>query len=85
MTKTFEQLIKETPKADVGYVKIHKEDLLNLLKQIRESTIKECIKKAKFKYKRKTITGGGYVTIETTPILNKKSLDLDKNSIELIQ
>jgi len=86
MNKTLEQLIepyyKQTHNGFDEFVNY--EDVITLLKQVREATIKECIKKAEFRYKRKTKTCGGYVSIEEIPVINKKSLsNLDLNIIEL--
>jgi hypothetical protein len=78
ITKTFEELLKDLPgedKINDGNQKV----VINLMKQIRLSTLQECAKKAKTE--AKTAFWGDF---ETTYNVDKNSiLNLDLNSIEI--
>jgi len=80
MKKTFKQLLKNIPSFtnDGGYGEDY---VLELLKQVREVTIKECIKKGYGLYYESVFDRNPtYVDIED------KSLEkLDKNSIEIYE
>lgn len=79
MRKTFEDLIKENQTEShrlSSYIDvIRSEKVLDLLQQIREATIKECIELSKIKY----------YAGETGYLDKDVILQLDKNSIEIYE
>ena len=78
--KTFKQLLKNIPlfTNDGGYGKNY---VLQLLKEVRESTIKECIEKGYGLYYESVFDRNPtYVDIE-----NKSLEKLDKNSIKIYE
>ncbi len=77
MRKTFRQILQERSDLDLSSSAF--DELINLFQQIREATIKECIKKGYGLYYENAFDKNPtYINIE------EKSLEkLDKNSIEI--
>ena len=96
MDKTLEQLVDEESMQNNGEKLLYAEDVINLLKQVRVATIKECINKIQVEHKSYHVNGtykSELLGEETLYDLsepwnyfstNKEELNnLDLNSIEL--